>query len=231
MAKRRMAIILACVAAAAAVLAVYFLFFSDVRINKPPLQDLGTEIPKNVISSENGFLYKTGSELVFTDFKGQTVWTLPVVSEDDQFVASGSLIASFGKTGAQFFTFDKEQLFEVSPDKNIVSVRCGNNMAGILATDQDENGQNHSYIYMYDLKGNNVGEIDMNEKQIIDFGIYGDSDMLWTLSLDTSGVVPTTYILTFKMDGTMTNSIEVNTQIVEKVYVTETPSMRRAPTA
>ncbi len=220
LAKRRMAIILSCAIAAAAALAVYFLFFSDHRINKPPLQELGAKLPENVISTDEGLLYKSGDELVLMDFKGETVWSLPVDSANENFVASGSIISSFGERDAQFFTYDKTQLFAVSLDDDIVSVRCGNEMAGILTTGEDENGKDYSYIYMYDLNGETVGEIDMSEKQIIDFGIYGDSDILWTLSLDTSGVVPTTYILTFKMDGTMTNSIEVNTQIVEKVYVT-----------
>jgi len=220
LAKRRIAIILSCAIAAAAAFVIYLLFISDFRINKPPLQDLGSKLPENVISTDNGLLYKSGDDLSLMDFKGQTVWSLPVDSAEDEFVASGSVIASYGKSDAQFFTFNKEKLFATSLDEDIVSVRCGNNMAGILATGQDENGSSYSYIYMYDLKGNYEGEIDMYEKQIIDFGIYGDSDMLWTLSLDTSGVVPITYILTFKMDGTMTNSIEVNTQIVEKVYVT-----------
>ncbi len=219
-AKRRIAIILACAIAAAAALVIYLLFFSDFRINKPPLQDLGMKLPENVISTDSGLLYKSGDALSLMDFKGQTLWTLPVDSSENEFIASGTVISSFGKSNAQFFSYDKQQLFAASPKEDIVSVRCGNNMEGILTTGQDENGRNHSYIYIYDLKGNNEGVIDMNEKQIIDFGIYGDADMLWTLSLDTSGVVPTTYILTFKVDGTMTNSIEVNTQIVEKVYVT-----------
>ncbi len=219
-ARKRLAIILACVVAAAGALAVYFFFFSDNRINKPPLQELEVKLPENVIANQDGLLYKRADNLVYMDFKGETVWTLPVDAAQDAFTASESMIASFGEKDAQFLTFDKEQLFTVSLDQEISAVRCGTNMAGILTTDQDESGHNLSYIYIYDLAGNNVGQIDMNEKQIIDFGIYGDSDMLWTLSLDTSGVVPTTYILTFKMDGTMTNSIEVNTQIVEKVYVT-----------
>jgi len=215
-----MAIILACVIAAAGALAVYFLFFSDVRINKPPLLEMEEKLPENVKSVGDGLLYKKTDEIAFMDFKGQKVWSLPVDGDEDQFSASETMISSFGKKQAQFFSFNKELLFAAAPDDNIVSVRCGNEMAAILTSGQDENGQNRSYIYVYDMNGSNLSQIDMNEKQVIDFGIYGESDMLWTLSLDTSGVVPTTYILTFKMDGTMTNSIEVNTQIVEKVFIT-----------
>ena len=54
-----------------------------------------------------------------------------------------------------------------------------------------------------------MGQVDLSDKQIIDFGIYGPTDMYWTLSLDTSGVVPASYIVTFKQDGTITGSIEV----------------------
>lgn len=220
LAKRRMAIILTCVIAAAAALAVYFLFFSENRINKPPLQELGVKLPENVIGTEKGMLYKAGNQLVLMDFKGETLWVLPVDSADENFVASEAMISSFGERDAQFFTYDKTQLFAASLDDDITSVRCGNGMAGILTRGEDENGRDYSYIYIYDLNGETVGEIDVSERQIIDFGIYGDSDILWTLSLDTSGALPTTYILTYKMDGTMTNTIEMNTQILEKVYIT-----------
>ena len=219
-ARRRMAIILFIVVAVAAAAAVYFLFFSDYRINKPALQNLGLKIPNNVISSDNGLLYKDQSDLTLKDFKGETVWTLPSDSETTNAAASDAVISTYGAHTAQFFTYDKKQLFTTTLDKEITSVRCGTNTVGILATSQDADGKRHSFIYMYDLTGKNVGQIDLSDKQIIDFGIYGGSDMYWTLSLDTSGVVPASYVVTFKQDGTITNSIEVNTQIVDKVNIT-----------
>ena len=219
-AKRRLAVILFIVLAAAAALTVYFLFFSEHRINKPVLHDLGMKLPENVISSDNGILYKNQNSIVLMDLEGATVWTLPVETDIDSFIASDAIISTYGQRSAQFFTYDKKQLFETDLDKDIVTIRCGTGTVGILTTTQDADGRKHSYIYMYDLTGKIVGEIDLNDRQIIDFGVYGDSDMFWTLSLDTSGVVPSSYIVTFKQDGTITNSIEVNTQIVEKVDIT-----------
>jgi hypothetical protein len=219
-ARRRMAIILFIAIAVAAALSVYFLFFSEHRINKPVLQDLELKLPDNVISSGSGILYKNQNSLALMDLDGATVWTLPVDSNTTGFVASDNIISTYGQRSAQFFTYDKKQLFTTDLDKDIVSIRCGKNTVGILTTTQDSDGQKHSYIYMYDLSGKNVGEIDLKDRQIIDFGVYGESDMFWTLSLDTSGVVPASYIVTFKKDGTTTNSIEVNTQIVERVDIT-----------
>lgn len=215
-----MAIILFIAVSVAAALTVYFLFFSEHRINKPVLQDMEMKLPENVTSSGNGILYKNLNSLTLMDLEGATVWTLSVDSNASDFIASDAVIATYGKRSAQFFTYDKKQLFQTSLDKDILSIRCGTNTVGILTTTQDADGRKHSYIYMYDLTGNNVGEIDMKDRQIIDFGVYGASDMFWTLSLDTSGVVPSSYIVTFKQDGTITNSIEVNTQIVEKVSIT-----------
>ena len=215
-----MAVILSVAVGIAAALTVYLLFFSDYRINKPDLQDLETKLPDNVISTDNGILYKNQNSLVLMDLEGATVWALSLDSESSNFIASDSIIASYGERSAQFFTYDKKQLFQTDLDQDIVAARCGTNTVGILTTTQDADGKKHSYIYMYDLTGKNVGEIDLNNRQIIDFGVYGESDMFWTLSLDTSGVVPASYIVTFKQDGTITNSIEVNTQIVEKVSIT-----------
>lgn len=219
-ARKRMAIILFIVIAVAAALTVYFLFFSDYRINKPVLQDLGLKLPNNVSSSGDDILYKNQNSLILMDLEGTTLWTLPVDSDSPNFIASNAIISTYGDRSAQFFTYDKKQLFETNLEQDIVSIRCGTNTIGILTTTQDADGKKHSYIYMYDLTGKNVGEIDLIDRQIIDFGVYGESDMFWTLSLDTSGVVPASYIVTFKQDGTITNSIEVNTQIVEKVDIT-----------
>lgn len=220
MARQRMTIILFIVIALAAAAAVYFFLFSDYRVNKPALQDLGMKIPENVTGTDNGLLYKDKNSLVLMDYKGKTVWSLSADSETTNFVSSDSIISTYGQHTAQFLTYDKKQLFTTTLDQTIVSVRCGTNTVGILAIAQDANGQNHSYIYTYDLTGKNVGQIDLKENQIIDFGIYQSSDMYWTLSLDTNGVVPSSYIVTFKQDGTTTGSIEVNTQIVEKVNIT-----------
>lgn len=219
LARQRITFILFIIIGVAAAAAVYFFFFSDIRLNRPVLQDLGVKVPDNVTSSDKGMLYKDESDLVLMDYKGKTVWTLPTAAETKNFVSSGSVISTYGLHTAQFFTFDKKQLFATSVEKTIVSVRCGTNTVGILATAQDPNGQAHSYIYTYDLTGKNVGQIDLSNKQIIDFGIYEASDMYWTQSLDTSGVVPASYIVTFKQDGTITGSIKVNTQIVEKVSI------------
>ncbi len=219
-ARQRIAIFLFIIIGIAAAAAVYFLFFSDYRVNKPVLQDLGIKIPDNVTATDNGILYQSPNGLVLMDYKGNTEWSLPTDSKTTNFISSDSIISAYGQHTAQFFTYDKKQLFTTTIDKTIVSVRCGTNAAGILLTSQDANGQNHSYIYTYDLTGKNIGQIDLSDKQIIDFGIYQSSDMFWTLSLDTSGVVPASYIVTFKQDGTITGSIEVNTQIVEKVSIT-----------
>jgi hypothetical protein len=217
-----MTIILFIVIALAAAAAVYFFFFSDYRVNKPVLQNLGIKIPDNVTATDNGLLYKDKNGLVLMDFKGKTVWSLPTDSETKNYISSDSIISTYGQHTAQFFTYEKKQLFTTTLDnKTIVSVRCGTNAVGILATAQDANGQNHSYIYTYDLTGKNVGQIDLSDKQIIDFGIYQGTDMFWALSLDTSGVVPASYIVTFKQNGTNTGIIEVNTQIVEKVNITD----------
>lgn len=199
---------------------VYFLFFSDVRVNREVLQDLGLQVPENVTGSENGILYKTDENLVLMDLNGKKVWSLPTDSMIDQYVSSGGLICAYGKHTAQFFTYEKQQLFTTTLENTIVSVRCGAQTVGILATAQDADGKDHSFIYTYNLEGKNAGQIDLADKQIIDFGIYEDSDMYWTLSLDTSGVLPASYIVTFKQDGTITGSIEVHSQIVEKVNIT-----------
>ncbi len=73
---------------------------------------------------------------------------------------------------------------------------------------------------MFNAAGEQTGNTRFSY-EVVDFGFHGDSDMLWVLELDTSGVVPVSYITTYMADGSMTNSIPVNSQIVEDVFVTD----------
>ncbi|MEG0356637.1 MAG: hypothetical protein RR292_04305 [Christensenellaceae bacterium] len=222
MRKRTTIIIIAAVAAAVA-LACVFLFtdvsslFSDIA-----LKELEKPISEDVTASSNGILFRDGAKLVLLDKNGKNIWDLKLESEDSSFASSETLICSYSQKTLTALSYTKEQLFTTAMDSDILKVSCGKEYIAVLTSIVNaENGKTQYAVYLFNTKGEKIGPLEFSMRQVIDFGFNGDNDMFWALSLDNSGIVPVSYVATFNTDGTMTGSIEVNTQIVEKVYVTD----------
>ena len=119
--------------------------------------------------------------------------------------------------------YDKSQLFSTNIESEIIDVAVGDAMVAVLTQGANEQQQMRSYISLFSTVGEQTGQqIDFGARQVTDFGFYGENDMFWALTLDTSGVLPISIISTYKSDGSMTSNIQETTQIVESVYLTDT---------
>lgn len=214
-------IILIAIIAAAAV-GVFFLLsnFTDIELFSPPLKEIETVLPESAVANENGILYEEDGSLYLKDQKGGALWDLKLEPADARFAQSPSLICTWAQANLQVLSYAREQLFTASVASDIMDVRCGKETVAVLTGAADEAGQTLYYLTLFNSKGTQTGQIEFKTRQVIDFGFTGDSDMLWSLSLDTSSVVPISYISTYKADGSPTSSIENNTQVIERVYVT-----------
>jgi hypothetical protein len=114
----------------------------------------------------------------------------------------------------------KEQLFTTAIDTEIIDAAVGKDTIAILTVTATEQGGEQYFISLFNSRGEQTGNARFSY-EVIDFGFHGDSDMLWVLELDADGVVPLSYVTTYMSDGSMTNSIPVNSQIVEDVFVTD----------
>lgn len=223
--KMRLIIILAAVAAAIGVFTL--LYFTGVI---PGGMIFGTDIhavdysfPENVISNSNGLLYNQGNTLFYADKNGRIIWDQQLEMQDSSTAASDTLICNYAGKSLQVMKYDKTQLFSTNIDSEIIDVAVGNSMVAVLTQSANELAQMRSYISLFSTMGEQTGQqIDFSTRQVTDFGFFGENDMFWALSLDTSGVIPVSVISTYKSDGSMTNNIQETTQIVESVYLTET---------
>ncbi|MEG2361237.1 MAG: hypothetical protein RSB97_05355 [Christensenella sp.] len=206
----------------AALVGVFFLIGSltDFQIFKPLLRETETILPETVQANENGILYTEDGSLLLRDTKSNPVWSLKLDTADTEFTASPYMICTYAQANVQALSYEKEQLFSISVPSEALNVRCGHETAAVLCAAADETGNTLYNLTLFNTKGEQTGQIDYKTRQVIDFGFTGDSDMLWALSLDTSSVAPISYITTYKSDGSPIGSIENNTQIVERVYVT-----------
>ncbi len=208
--------------AAAAVVGVFLLLynFTDLQLFKPLMKETDVPLPQTVQANESGVLFMEENTLYLRDQKGGAVWDLKLDTPDAKFSASPSLICTYAQANLQALSYTKEQLFSASAAANIIDARCGKSTIAVLTSATDEATQKtFYYLTLFNSKGQ-AGQVEYKARQVIDFGFTGDSDTLWSLSLDSSNVTPVSYITTYKSDGSPVGSIENNTQIIERVKLT-----------
>ena len=214
-------IVIAIVVAAVVGVLLYLDNFTEFSFSKPLLKETETRLPETAVASSGGILYLSEGTLYLLDANGGAVWDIKQDLADSKVTCSDTLICTYAQKSLQVLSFTKEQLFSTSLDADIMDVRCGQSSIAALTSAADETGALQYYISLYNDKGEAAAKrIELASKPVIDFGFNAGGDLFWVLSLDSSGVVPVSYITTYKTDGSITGSIEIDTQVVEKVYVT-----------
>jgi len=234
---RKKIFIIAAIAAAAAV-GIFLLihFFPRLSVGSGPLVETGRAIPETATASKNGILYADGGAIVLVDFNGEEKWNLPVDMQAPELASSETLICAYTSKSMELMDYDKQQLFGASFDSTIQDAACGVDHVALLTSSApapEETGTEEAsgeeataasfkqVIYLFDRENNPTGQIEFTSKEVVDFGFSGDTDSLWVLTLDTTGIVPASYIATYKSDAMQVGTIEINTQIVEQVYMTD----------
>ncbi len=221
--RRRTSILIVIIIVVAAVAGVllYLDNFTDFSFSKPLLKETETRLPDTAVASSGGILYMRDGTLYALDKSGSSLWELRQDLADPKVACSEQIICLYAQKSLQALSFDKQPLFSTSLDSDILGVRCANAAVAALTSAADEAGTVQYYIYLYNDKGEAAAQrIELAAKPVLDFGFNAGGDLFWVLSLDSSGVVPVSYITTYKTDGSITGSIEIDTQVIEKVYVT-----------
>lgn len=197
--------------------------FPALPIGPGAAHGLGRTVPENVQGNEHGFLYSEGSHLFFLQPSGQERWSADIGFSDITTKASPDLILNYSGPSLQVMQYSKEQLFATSVDSPILSGAAGQEYIAVLIDAPDEDTTAQQMIYLFDRNGQKSGQLSFN-RQVIQFGFFTDAtitDLFWTLSLDTSGSAPVSYITMYnKVNGEMTYAITISDRVIEDVYVT-----------
>lgn len=184
---------------------------------------LGRTLPADVVGNENGFLYSEGTNVYFLQPTGQERWSMDLGYTDITTCASSDLILNYAGPNLQVMQYTKEQLFATSVDSPILGGAAGTDYVAVLIDAPEEDTSAQQMIYLFEKNGQKSGQLSFN-RQVIRFGFFSDttiSDLFWTLSLDTSGSAPVSYITMYnKMNGEMTYAITISDRTIEEVYVT-----------
>ena len=219
--RRVFPLIIIAVCAVVTVVFLYMFFATNIFVDRSSTLLKASEVlPEECVGTQNNILYLTDGKLTCIDLEGNVKWSTASDAKYDRLQASDSVISLYCDMGAVFFDYDATPLFILDMESQITGVSCGKDVVGVMVT-QKEEADSSSFFHIYDHTGKELSTIDFTSKHILKSGIYGDSDIIYVLSLDTTGVVPMCYITTYKSDGTITGSISVNTQLLDNVIISD----------
>ena len=152
----------------------------------------------------NGFYYISGDQLCYYDLANpENASTLTLSTTDVSLVSSESITAIYGGAAVH--------IIGASGTQHIAVMR--------QAADESVS------LLVYDAAGTLVDSIDSTDALLMNYGFCkaGDADMLWTLSLATSGSIPVSTITTYtygSAGASMSGVITLQSQLVESVSFT-----------
>ena len=166
----------------------------------------------------NGFYYISGDQLCYYDLANpENASTLTLSTTDVSLVSSESITAIYG--GAAVHIIGASEMIDAGGQ--VLSVACGTQHIAVMRQAADESVS----LLVYDAAGTLVDSIDSTDALLMNYGFCkaGDADMLWTLSLATSGSIPVSTITTYtygSAGASMSGVITLQSQLVESVSFT-----------
>ncbi|MGI6176411.1 MAG: hypothetical protein ACOYJC_09720 [Christensenellales bacterium] len=195
-----------------AVLAVVFLIKPQAE---PGIEfrQLNAKKGDTLYAMPQGMLILSGDTLTYYDEEEEPFFETKLPdSQGVKLCASDAFIVAYKSSQIQVLSIKGEVLFSKEPG-NIQMVRADQNNVGVLCAMPDGT----DVLRVYDVSGEEVGVLEYKQK-VMDFGFtYGN--MLWVLELDTTGVMLSSRITTYKGGGNSINGvIHIDAQVVENIF-------------
>ncbi len=164
-------------------------------------------------------VYLNESVLTCMDVNGNNLWQCSLYESGLRIVANDNMIAAIGEDAIQCVDASGAQLFTTRIDGAVESVRVGVNKVAVYVKQPLENNE-PAYILIFDLSGNNLYQIPVTDKYILDYGFDSQGDQLYILELDVTGSVPVSRISTYRPETqAMTGIKELKDQLVDGVKI------------
>ena len=105
---------------------------------------------------------------------------------------------------------DHQNMYSNNLDADIVSARLGSKYLAVLYGEDD-----NCKARICDMDGRVQDEISFESQVIVDFGFFSDGSLLWVMSMDTTGTVPTCTVTTYRLSRkSMMGSISDGEQVI-----------------
>ncbi|MBT3320139.1 MAG: hypothetical protein HN948_10965 [Clostridia bacterium] len=177
------------------------------------------EKDESFVAVGNSVVYLDNDLLICVSASLDVLWQKRLLLPDLKLVSRDGNVAATGSGLIQIVNSEGTHLFSTQLDGDIISSRvCANKVA--VYVEQGTGEETLSYIISFDLSGIFLHQIDVTDRYILDYGFDYDSDLLYLLELDTSGVAPISRISTFRPETqSMTSVKEFSDQLVDQIYI------------
>ncbi len=158
-----------------------------------------------------------GDALSCYTYEGELLWSKIVYSENLILEASEKLVVIYNNKTFQALTTEGEYLYSTDVIGTVNRLECGNNVIAAFSEIVEEDGTSENMIYFYNPTGSLFDSISFYPQIIIDFG-FTESDSLWVLTNDPTGVIPVSRVITYNPGVSMTGLTTLYSELIEKVY-------------
>lgn len=168
----------------------------------------------NVKANDENIYYLSGSTLNCADKTGKEVWKVKFTSGAADLSVGENSVCVYSSDIATVMTAGGEHMYTIpTTDIKTIGVSCGSNYTAFLGKTDDA-----QYLRVFDNQGQEIyrGQYDLSG--ILDYGFYSDNDMLYTLTLDTSGISPVSRVTTLSpATKTLTGTVDVIDQLISDI--------------
>ena len=158
---------------------------------------------------DDGFVYYDGSYIGSVTTEGQTKWTY-LIGANAEFDANANGVAAW--EGESLTLIDGQSgtpSFSGAMETDVLSACIGEKYTAVLM-----GPEHNSTIVLMEPGGRRVNSITLTNQTVIEYGFFSNGSLLWVMSLDTSGTVPSCTVNTYRPGKEMVGSIHDNEQMV-----------------
>ena len=168
-------------------------------------------IPSNLSMEvvDDGFIYYDGSSIAAVSTEAKVKWSY-LIGKNADFDTTKFGVA--GWTGNSLTLIDAANgttTFSGSMDAEVLSARIGEKYTAVLLGPEHD-----STIVLMERGGRKVNSITLTSQTIIDYGFFSKGSLLWVMSLDSSGTVPSCTINTYRPGKERVGMIHDNEQMM-----------------
>ena len=157
----------------------------------------------------DGFVYYDGSSIGAVSTEGKIKWSY-LIGQNADFDASANSVAAW--VGGALTLIDSATgttSFSGTLESDILSARIGEKYTAVLL-----GPEHNSTIVLMEPGGRRVNSITLTDQTVIEYGFFSKGSLLWVMSLDSSGTVPSCTVNTYRPGKEIVGSIHDKEQLM-----------------
>ena len=158
---------------------------------------------------DDGFVYYDGSYIGNVTTEGSIKWSY-LIGRNADFNANANGVAAW--SGESLTLIDPQSgapSYSGAMESEVLSASIGSRYIAVLL-----GPEYNSTIVLMEPGGRRVNSIMLTNQTVIEYGFFSNGSLLWVMSLDTSGTVPSCTVNTYRPGKEMVGSIHDNEQLM-----------------